>query len=314
MTDNPSTDLVRGADTCEAIFDAANGRSVSYAELRQQVRNFALILRDINKTRDLAFLYASNSIDSIVLYLAAAEAGIPLVLLEPREANLLNLVAVYSPTLLLLPSSIPVPHAYERTNPHLDGLSYVSYCRNDKNPGDTNCHPLLAILLQTSGTTGNPKLVRLTARNVFANASSISRYLDLGPGERSIQSLPMHYSYGLSLINSHLAVGGTIVLSPHSFMMGEFWRDFDAAHCTSFAGVPFIYETLHRIGFDPSKHPTLRTMTHRPPMRTRAHATEDARAGCSAALTRASRPRRATLRSPRCPPTSAGRTATTGSR
>jgi acyl-CoA synthetase (AMP-forming)/AMP-acid ligase II len=104
-------------------------------------------------------------------------------------------------------------------------------------------------------------LVRLTKANVLANASSIAEYLTLGPEEISIQGLPMHYSYGLSLINSHLLAGGSIVLTKHSFMMADFWKDFGRHKCTSFAGIPFIYETLHRLEFEPKKRPTLRTMT-----------------------------------------------------
>ena len=61
----------------------------------------------------------------------------------------------------------------------------------------------------------------------------------------------MHYSYGLSVLNSHLVAGGTVVLTPHSFMRPEFWRDADEERATSFAGVPYMYETLHRLRFDP---------------------------------------------------------------
>jgi long-chain acyl-CoA synthetase len=103
--------------------------------------------------------------------------------------------------------------------------------------------------------------VRLTARNLDANATAIAGYLGLGPGERAVQSLPMHYSYGLSVLNSHLVSGGTVVLTPHSFMRPEFWRDADEQRATSFAGVPYMYETLHRLRFDPGRHPTLRTFT-----------------------------------------------------
>ena len=71
----------------------------------------------------------------------------------------------------------------------------------------------------------------------------------------------MHYSYGLSVLNSHLVAGGTVVLTPHSFMRPEFWRDADQERATSFAGVPYMYETLHRLRFDPARHPTLRTFT-----------------------------------------------------
>jgi len=103
--------------------------------------------------------------------------------------------------------------------------------------------------------------VRLTRRNLESNARSIARYLGLGPRERAIESLAMQYSYGLSVLNSHLAAGGSVVLTAHSFLRPEFWRAVDDERCTSFAGVPYVYETLHRLRFDPRRHPSLRTLT-----------------------------------------------------
>ncbi len=68
--------------------------------------------------------------------------------------------------------------------------------------------------------------------------------------ERGMLSLPMHYSYGLSVLNSHLAAGAAVVLSGHSFLRPEFWRAFDGGQCTSFASVPYTWETLHRLRFE----------------------------------------------------------------
>jgi len=122
-------------------------------------------------------------------------------------------------------------------------------------------HPELALLLSTSGTTGSPKFVRLSRRNVEANAKSIALYLGLGPSERAITSLPLHYTYGLSVLNSHLSSGGCVVLTDDSIMRPEFWRTFSRYGCTSMAGVPYSYQILNRIGFESLDLPTLRTLT-----------------------------------------------------
>ena len=71
-------------------------------------------------------------------------------------------------------------------------------------------HPELALLLSTSGSTGSPKLVRLSHRNLSSNAAAIAEYLDLGVRDRGISSLPFHYCYGLSVLHSHLLVGATV--------------------------------------------------------------------------------------------------------
>ncbi len=122
-------------------------------------------------------------------------------------------------------------------------------------------HPDLALLLTTSGSTGSPKLVRLTLRNLEANAESIAQYLELTPQERPITSLPMSYSYGLSVINSHLHVGATIVLTEDGVLQREFWEAVDQHQCTSFAGVPYTYQTLLQTGLLNKKGSSLRTLT-----------------------------------------------------
>jgi acyl-coenzyme A synthetase/AMP-(fatty) acid ligase len=74
-------------------------------------------------------------------------------------------------------------------------------------------------------------------------------------------SLPIHYSYGLSVLNSHLYAGASIALTGHTLIKREFWKDFSDTGCTSFAGVPYAYEILHRTGFENLTLPKLRTMT-----------------------------------------------------
>ena len=74
-------------------------------------------------------------------------------------------------------------------------------------------HPDLAMLASTSGSTGSPKLVRLSRENLLSNAVAIGDYLNLGAADRAITTLPLHYCYGLSVVNSHLAAGAST--APH---------------------------------------------------------------------------------------------------
>ena len=99
-------------------------------------------------------------------------------------------------------------------------------------------HPDLALLLTTSGSTGSPKLVRLSLANVLANARSIAEYLGLRDTDRAITSLPLHYCYGLSVLNSHLVSGAAVVLTELSVADACFWDLVDDTGATSFAGVP----------------------------------------------------------------------------
>ena len=122
-------------------------------------------------------------------------------------------------------------------------------------------HPELALLLSTSGSTGSPRLVRLSTKNIQSNAEAIATYLEITSSEKPITTLPMHYSYGLSVINSHLFRNACILLTPESVATRGFWTFFREAKATSIAGVPATYEMLRRLRFERMELPSLRTMT-----------------------------------------------------
>ncbi|MGY3893995.1 AMP-binding protein [Aeromonas enterica] len=122
-------------------------------------------------------------------------------------------------------------------------------------------HPELAVLLPTSGSMGSAKWVRLSGRNLAANAASIADYLALAAAERAITSLPLFYSYGLSVLNSHLLVGASLVQSEGSVLKRDFWQQVEQHGVSSFAGVPFTYQMLARLRFDWARYPSLQTLT-----------------------------------------------------
>ena len=109
-------------------------------------------------------------------------------------------------------------------------------------------HPDMAYGLTTSGSTGSPKLVRLTEQAIVANARSIAAALDISADDRAITCLPLHYAYGLSLLTSHLAAGASLVVTDRGFMDGPFWTMVKTYGVTSLAGVPYMYEMLERLG------------------------------------------------------------------
>ncbi|MFY9512605.1 MAG: AMP-binding protein [Rubrivivax sp.] len=122
-------------------------------------------------------------------------------------------------------------------------------------------HPALALLMSTSGSTGSPKLVRLTLANLQANAESIVQYMALSPDDRAISSLPLHYSYGLSVLNSHLVAGAAVVLADDAVTSEAFWTCMRAHGVTSLSGVPTTWRMLRRLRFERMGLPALRRMT-----------------------------------------------------
>jgi acyl-CoA synthetase (AMP-forming)/AMP-acid ligase II len=251
--------IARHERDAPAIVDAATARVTTYGALRAAVEAVAAALRE-RGGHELYFLGCANTAAAIATYLGCLHADRPVCLLEAsRWAEAQRIVEAYQRPTLLLPPEAPLPDGYRAAGVLATG--YHVAARAAPPDQDVSLHPELSLLLTTSGSTGDPKLVRLKLSNVRANAESIAQYLELGPRERCIQSLPVYYSYGLSLVNSHLVAGGTIVLTPHSFFRPDFWKHFAEQRCTSFAGVPHMYETLKRLRFDPARQPTLRSMT-----------------------------------------------------
>jgi acyl-CoA synthetase (AMP-forming)/AMP-acid ligase II len=250
-----STVLLRHRDERLALIAPTQGIELTYAELTSRVEETAEQLQVGG--RRLVFLAPGPGLEAVILYLACLHAKLPVCLAEPQPQPLERLANTYGPALILAPDTLTTPAGWREAGSPASGYRAVARTSSQL----PVLHPDLALLLTTSGSTGSPKLVRLTMRNLESNARAIATYLDLGQGERAMQSLPIHYSYGLSVLNSHLLAGGTVVLTPHSFMRPEFWHDADAQKATSFAGVPYMYETLHRLRYEPASHPAMRTYT-----------------------------------------------------
>ncbi|GGI01183.1 AMP-binding protein [Arthrobacter liuii] len=219
----------------------ADGHTVTYRELARRVGELA---RQLGTERRLIALAASNEVESLVAYLAALVAGHPLILLpEDKPAALESLVAAYDPDVVIRSAG---------------GLISL----DERRPGsDHELHPDLALLLSTSGSTGSPKLVRLSHTNLQANAESIATYLGITAEDRAATTLPTSYCYGLSVINSHFLCGATLVLTGLSVVDPCFWDLFRRERATSFAAVPYTFELLERIGFAAMDLPSLRYIT-----------------------------------------------------
>lgn len=228
------------------------GRTVRYAELDAEVDQ---AVRELDQAGAgaLGLLFAANHRKVLVAYLACLRSKrVALLLPQDMPADLVQaLVAQYEPDWLLGQQRAASP-ASDVLPPLVHGAGGAS------RPAP---HPDLGLLLSTSGTTGSPRLVRLSRQALQANAESIAGFLQLAQADRAITSLPPHYSYGLSVINSHLHAGASLVLTDLSVMSRQFWETLDTHAATSLAGVPYVYQMLHRMGFAKMPLPSLRTIT-----------------------------------------------------
>lgn len=233
-------------------------RHISYGDLGTRVARYRSLLAALPRPA-LVFTFAGNSPTWIAIYLACLAEGVPLGLGEAAGPARSRIIASYRPSAIVVETKQGPLDGFKFRSELGDGLALL--VREDSGPFDGQLHNELALLLATSGSTGDPKLVRLSEANLRANAASIANYLSLTSAERAIQSLPLHYSYGLSILNSHLTVGASVALIEHSVLRPEFWRAVDEQGCTSFAGVPYMYETMQRLRISPKQWRTVRTLT-----------------------------------------------------
>jgi len=230
-------DLERWADAPALLGE----RAVTYAELAERADRTAADLR--GDRRRLALVEAAATPEAVAAYIGAMRAG-AVVLLAPEgnERALDAFVDRYDP-------DVTITAAADHT---------VMHRRSD---AAHDLHPDLALLLSTSGSTGSPKLVRLSHENLRSNASAIASYLGIERTDRAMLSLPLHYCYGLSILHSNLASGAAVVLSEASVVDRCFWDRFARWGATSLAGVPHTFELLDRAGFANLDLPTLRYVT-----------------------------------------------------
>ncbi|MET8329527.1 AMP-binding protein [Streptomyces sp. NPDC005181] len=218
----------------------ADGR-VSYAQLAARVDATA---RRLGAERRLVLLVGANTLDALVIHLAALAAGHPVLLVPGDHPEAVqSLIDVYDPDVVA----------------HPDGGAWVL---DERRPVSAHTlHADLALLLSTSGSTGSPKLVRLSHENLQSNAESIAQYLDIRDADRAATTLPMHYCYGLSVIHSHLLRGAGLILTDLSVADSCFWELFRTGRGTTFAGVPYTFDLLDRAGFADMELPHLRYVT-----------------------------------------------------
>lgn len=199
------------------LLDPHGGR-VTREDIRARAAQLAAL-----GDRPLTFLTADTTLEAVTDFLALRELRWPVFLMDanwtPDQRQ--RLIDRYQPGLLL---------------------------PGGPTGATTPTHPDLGVLLTTSGSTGSPKLVRLSHENVDANARQIAASLGLGPDDRGVTALPLHYSFGMSIVTSHAVSGGSVLVTDGGFLERRFWAQIDDAQVTLLPGVPQSYAILKRVG------------------------------------------------------------------
>lgn len=196
---------------------------------------------NLEDQRSIVFLYIQNSVIGVAQLLASLKNNHVVALLDPNLPNKSKkeLFNIYRPRFIFDENELTISKI--RSNLEL--------------------HPDLSILLSTSGSTGSPKFVKLTQRNIESNAKSICEVLDIRTSEVGCGHLPLHYSYGLSVLTSHIFKGAPVHLTSKGFLDESFWKQMKYWEIAHLPGVPFHYSMLRRFGFSKIDLPNLRVLT-----------------------------------------------------
>ena len=233
-----------------AVIDDST-RSITYGEICDFAKEFAKHLSQ----RSLIFILSENKIGSLLGYTSSLSNKIvPLIISAKTQEDLyVNLRDMYKPEYMWVPDEMVNQLGHEVV------FSAWDYTLVKTGYPKASLHEELSLLLPTSGSTGSPKLVRHSYRNIEANADNVRRLFQLTEEEKAMAILPMHYTMGLSVIASHLLAGATLLLSGRSLLDKGFWTMLKEA--TSFTGVPYSYDILMKMRFTRMDLPNLRIIT-----------------------------------------------------
>lgn len=230
--------------------DTATGGFRNIKELHRSV--------SIDDQQGLCFIYSDSRLESVRIFLNFLDSRYTIVMLSAQlhEEFKRQLEQTYKPYYIYDPQRAAIS-AYKS----IEAAADVSLFQR-ANRIDYYINPRIRLLLSTSGSTGSPKLVKLSNSNLVSNTLAILDYLPVQPSDVVPLNVPISFVYGLSVFNTNCLRANTIVCTGQDILQKEFWTDFKKYKFSTLNGVPYVYEMLYRIGFFKNNHPELRYMTH----------------------------------------------------
>lgn len=240
---------------------------ITHKDLYNSCISLSEWIRERSGTGQHIFLLSANNVFFLKAYLAIIKSGNICIPLDPSiEKD--NFRYIYELTLPKLAFMTPdLERRLELSGsalnvlPGSEAFEYKTLAegRPEKEFDREQC----AEIIFTSGSTGKPKGVMISHKNLIANTSSIVEYLKLTSDDRMLVVLPFYYCYGLSLLHTHLRVGGSIVFNNAFIFLGGVLKSLIDYKCTGFAGVPSHFQILLRKSdsFKQTKFTDLRYVT-----------------------------------------------------
>jgi acyl-CoA synthetase (AMP-forming)/AMP-acid ligase II len=245
--------LIAPLEASPTVYDDRDGGWLTREELR--AASLDLAKKIASERKRLVFLFCGVNCETLIGLLAAAAAGHATALIDPSvpEDVLTGLIQAYQPELVLgaraMGEKLRVVADVTGTSGSLDcRAGVIEWIARDSRTSFPPIDLALQLLLSTSGTTGSQKYVRLSRDAIVANARQIAEALAIDERSVGIAHLPLHYSYGLSVVTSHLTSGGRLCFINDSITSPSFWSKIENVGGSHFPGVPFHYVALGRLG------------------------------------------------------------------
>ena len=226
-------------DFSDRIALIEEGKRITYSELINAADN---LVKDI-PSRSVVLMRFANDYLSVLAYVGFLRKKIVSLIVNPQldKEHIEEVCSRFQPNYIFSSKDNYGDEIVQSSEGTIFKTSNATIPKTDED---------LAILLTTSGSTGSPKFVRLSYKNLQANTESICEYLSINREDRGITCLPLYYSFGLSLLNTHLYAGASIVVTDQSYMSPLFWTQLIQQQVTTFSGVPYTFSILRRLGLD----------------------------------------------------------------
>tara|TARA_B110000259_G_C14013981_1_gene400621 strand:+ start:130 stop:1512 length:1383 start_codon:yes stop_codon:yes gene_type:complete len=203
-------------------------------------------VRKLIKENSLVIFFSNNGIESLILYYALLKHHTTILLLDDTLSTKesIKYIEDYKPGYILYPKK----NNYKINNFQIIYKNKSFFLSKNKKDLDYRLNDNIKFLLTTSGSTRDPKTAKITLDSIKKNTESIVKYLKITSSDRTITTMPLNYSYGLSVINSHFMAGASIIPNDISIIEKKFWNLAEQNEITNLNGVPFFYQILNRVG------------------------------------------------------------------
>lgn len=215
-----------------------------YSFSYKDIIKFQEDIKEVLHSRSVMFILSENNADSLMMCYAALENGVVPLLLDKNLSDefLSNLLSIYKPKYIWCSKEKNIllgDVIYETRRYKLLLTDNIIYKVNSK----------LALLLSTSGSTGNPKLVRHSYDNILFSIKNVAKVFSINLKDNVFIPIPIHFTQGLNVALSHLISGATVVLTQFNILQKEFWIAFNRNLITSITGVPYSYYLMDKLKF-----------------------------------------------------------------